>query len=252
VWRRGAAAEREAVYFPDVFAEYSDPRVGEALARLVERAGIGLVVPKVRGCGILAMCYGDVAGARRTIRHNLGALRAYARQGHDILFTEPTALLCFRESYGDFVVDGGAREVASRCRDAVEYVFSLLESGELAAELNELPMRVAYHTPCHSRAAGIGGAALALLDRIPGLNVVAVEEGCCGIAGSAGLRRENYELSMQIGAKLFERLLSDGFDGAVTECSACRMQIEHGTGKPVYHPLHLLDHAVFGTPLLVT
>ena len=60
---------------------------------------------------------------------------------------------------------------------------------------------------------------------------------------------EHYDLSMRIGARLFERLRSEEFHAATTECSACRMQIEHGTGKPCYHPLHLLDHAAFGTPL---
>ena len=66
------------------------------------------------------------------------------------------------------------------------------------------------------------------------------------MAGSAGLRREKYDLSMRIGARLFERLRSPEFDGALTECSACRMQIEHGTGKPAYHPLHLLASAALG------
>ena len=69
------------------------------------------------------------------------------------------------------------------------------------------------------------------------------------IAGSAGLRRGKYDLSMQIGARLFERIRSDQFDAAVTECSTCRMQIEHGAAKPAYHPLHLLARAAFGTEL---
>ena len=60
---------------------------------------------------------------------------------------------------------------------------------------------------------------------------------------------EKYDLSMRIGQRLFDRIADPDLDGATTECSACRMQIEHGTGKPVVHPLHLLDRAAFGTPL---
>jgi len=243
------AAERRVVYFPDVFAHYSDPSVGEALARLLEPAGIGLIVPKVRGCGILAMCYGNVAGAQTTIRHNLEQLRDYARQGIDILFTEPTALLCFRETYGDFVEDGALADVAPRCRDAAGFLLALRRSGELPLDLHDVAMTVGVHTPCHSRAAGLTTGVVELLAEVPGLKVVPVDEGCCGIAGSAGMRREHYELSMRIGARLFERLRREEFHAAVTECSACRMQLEHGTGKPAYHPLHLLDHAAFGTPL---
>jgi len=243
------ALERQVVYFPDVFADYSDPSIGEALVRLLERAGIGVVVPPVHGCGILAMCYGDVAAARRTIRHNLAQLARYAREGLDILVTEPTALLCLREAYGDFVTDPAAREVADRSHDALTYLLALRRSGQLDLDLHDLPMTVGYHTPCHSRAAGLEAPALELLADVQGLTVVPVEEGCCGIAGSAGMRRDKYDLSMKIGEALFLRLADEQFAAATTECSACRMQIEHGTAKPCYHPLHILDHAAFGTSL---
>ena len=243
------AAARRVVYVPDVFAEHSDPSVGEALVGVLEAAGIEAVVPPVRRCGILAMCYGDVSAARRTIHHNLAQLGNGACRGLDILLTEPTALLCLRETYAHYVGEERSREVASRCRDALAYVVALLQAGELELQLDELPMTLAYHTPCHARAAGTDGSALALLARIPGLRVVAVDEGCCGLAGSAGMRAEHYELSMRIGQRLFDRVRSDEFDAAVTECSACRMQLEHGTGKPCYHPLHLLARAAFGAGL---
>jgi glycerol-3-phosphate dehydrogenase subunit C len=236
-------------YFPDVFAELNDPTIGEALVGLLERAGIGVVVPPTRACGILAMCYGDAEAAERTVRGNLDALLPYARQGLDILVTEPTALLTLRDHSGDFATDSAVAEVAARCRDALTYLEGLVESGDLALELADVPLTLGHHTPCHARVAGLGTAGLELLARIPGLTVVPVEEGCCGIAGSAGVRREKYELSMAIGRALFARIGADDLDGAVTACSTCRMQLEHGTGKPVYHPLHVLARAAFGTPL---
>jgi len=237
------------VYFPDVFAELSDPSIGEALIRLLEAAGIRVIVPPVKGCGILAMCYGDVAAAQKTIRHNLAALRDYARDGLDILLTEPTALLCLREAYADFVPDEAAREVAARTHDALDYLLALRGSGRLKLELGEVALTLARHVPCHARAAGIGAAVPKLLADVPGLQIVPLVEGCCGLAGSAGMRREKHDLSMQIGARLFDAIRGEGVDGAVTECSACRLQLQHGSGKPCYHPLHLLAHAAFGTPL---
>jgi glycerol-3-phosphate dehydrogenase subunit C len=63
------------------------------------------------------------------------------------------------------------------------------------------------------------------------------------------VRSDKYDLSMQIGAGLFERLSDAALDGAVTPCSTCRMQIEHGTSRACWHPLHLLAHAALGTPL---
>ena len=242
-------AERQVVYFPDVFAEYNDPTIGEALVRLLGEAGIETIVPPVRGCGILSMCYGDVAAAQRTIRRNIGVLHGLARQGLDILVTEPTALLCLTETYADFVPDAAAREVAGHCRDALAHLLGLIRSGDLKLDLAELPLTLGHHTPCHSRVAGLQGPSLELLAEIPGLTVVPVNEGCCGIAGSSGIRREKYDLSMRIGRRLFERMAADDLDGAVTECSTCRMQIEHGAGVPTYHPLHLLARSAFGSPL---
>ena len=250
---------RPIVYFPDLFAELNDPTLGEALIRLLGRAGIEVVLPPVKSCGILAMSCGNAKAAIRTIRHNLAELRDYARQGFDILFTEPTALLCLRETYGDYVADDAAREVAAHCRDAVEYLLPLRQAGKLPLGVADpatggppvatRKLTLGYHTPCHTRALGLGSAAPKLLADIPGLKIVPIDEGCCGMAGSAGLRREQYDLSMRIGRKLFERLGGNELDGAVTECSACRMQIEHGTGKPAYHPIHLLAHAILGADL---
>jgi len=247
--RPTTATGRQVVYFPDVFAEYSDPSIGEALVALLELANIRVVVPPVRGCGILAMCYGNVTTARHAIRHNIVQLRHYARQGLDILVTEPTALLCLREAYADFVGDADTREVAAHCHDAVAYVHSLLDTGKLAPDFHEVALTVAHHTPCHSRASGAGSMAAHLLAHVPSLSVVPVDEGCCGIAGSTGMRSDKYDLSMRIGQRLFDRIAADEFDAATTECSTCRMQIEHGTGKPCYHPLHLLAHAALATPL---
>jgi len=242
----------EIVYFPDTFAELSDPTIGESLIRLLAAAGIRTIVPPVKGCGILAMCCGDVAAAQKTIRHNLAALRDYARDSLDILLTEPTALLCLRETYADFVPDDLAKAVAARARDALDYLLALRRDDCLKLDLRDLPLTLAHHVPCHARAlarTAAGGCATQLLADIPKLRIVPLNEGCCGLAGSAGMRREKHDLSMRIGARLFDKIRADGIDGSLTECSACRMQLAHGSGKPSYHPLHLLARAAFGTPL---
>ena len=245
--RRRGAGERQVAYFPDVFAEYNDPSVGEALVRLLGRAGIEVVMPPTRGCGILSMCYGDVRAAQRTIRHNLAALHACADQGLDIVVTEPTALLCLRETYADLVADGHAREVGERCHDALDYVLGLVRAGDLALELDELPLTLGYHTPCHARAAGLGASALELLALIAGLEVVAIDEGCCGIAGSAGLRREHYELSMRIGElSLFPAIRACPHGTIVAAGTSCRHQVRHATGRSAVHPIELVAESLIG------
>ncbi|MEN6384454.1 MAG: heterodisulfide reductase-related iron-sulfur binding cluster [Phycisphaerales bacterium] len=45
---------------------------------------------------------------------------------------------------------------------------------------------------------------------------------------------------MQIGSKLAEKIKESGADVVLTECSTCKMQIEHLTGKQTEHPIKIL------------
>jgi glycerol-3-phosphate dehydrogenase subunit C len=78
---------------------------------------------------------------------------------------------------------------------------------------------------------------------IPGLQVQAFGDRCCGLAGTFGLKKENYDLSMQIGEHLFEEIRKSGVDRVVTNCGSCAIQIAQGTGLNVVHPLTLLAEA---------
>jgi glycerol-3-phosphate dehydrogenase subunit C len=78
---------------------------------------------------------------------------------------------------------------------------------------------------------------------IPGLQVQSFGDRCCGLAGTFGLKKENYELSMEIGEHLFEEMRQSGVDQVVTSCASCAMQIAQGTGLKVVHPVTLLAEA---------
>ncbi len=79
-----------------------------------------------------------------------------------------------------------------------------------------------------------------MLRLIPGLGVQHIEKGCSGMAGLWGLKRENYRTSLRAGWGLISELREAKLQAGVTECSACKMQMEQGTSKPTIHPLKLL------------
>ena len=57
------------------------------------------------------------------------------------------------------------------------------------------------------------GPLLRLLRRIPGAEVVDLDAGCCGLAGSFGYETEHYEVSRQVGEhRLFPALREAGPD----------------------------------------
>ena len=54
----------------------------------------------------------------------------------------------------------------------------------------------------------------------------------------------NYETSMEIGAEMFDHMETAEGEVGMTECPTCAMQMEHGTGYEIKHPLQLLETAL--------
>ena len=109
--------------------------------------------------------------------------------------------------------------------------------------------RILFHGHCHQKALAGTGATMALLRSIPGADVIEVDAGCCGMAGSFGFEAEHYELSMRIGElRLFPAVRAEAEETIIAATGvSCRQQIEHGTGRPARHPLDILRQ-VLPTP----
>ncbi len=85
-------------------------------------------------------------------------------------------------------------------------------------------------------------AALRLLRRVPGAEVVDLDAGCCGMAGSFGYETEHYEVSRVVGEqRLFPAVRqAEPADVVVAPGFSCRLQIAHFTGRKAVHPAELL------------
>jgi Fe-S oxidoreductase len=90
-----------------------------------------------------------------------------------------------------------------------------------------------------------------LLRLVPGLSVVHLEKGCSGMAGTFGLKRQNYRTSLRAGWGLISALRDPAINLGATECSACKMQMEQGTTKPTSHPIKVLAMAYGLMPEIV-
>jgi glycerol-3-phosphate dehydrogenase subunit C len=102
---------------------------------------------------------------------------------------------------------------------------------------------VPYHAPCQQKSHGIGKPALDLFSLIPELNVVEMTAACCGIAGTYGLKKEKYQIAMDVGAPLFADIQAARPDVAACDSETCRWQITHGTGVRAVHPVTVLAAA---------
>ena len=108
------------------------------------------------------------------------------------------------------------------------------------------PRRILFHGHCHQKALAGTAATVALLQRIPGAEVVELDAGCCGMAGSFGFEAEHYELSMRIGGmRLFPAVRQEPAETLIAATGvSCRQQIAHGTGRPARHPVQIVREAL--------
>jgi glycerol-3-phosphate dehydrogenase subunit C len=139
--------------------------------------------------------------------------------------------------------DEEVRLVGEQTYDLCEFLLALHDRGELRTDFGPLPLTVPYHAPCQQQGHGIGKPALDLLALVPELRVEELDADCCGIAGTYGLKREKYEISMKVGESLFRQVKEAEPDLAACDSETCRWQIAHGTGLPAVHPVELLHRA---------
>jgi glycerol-3-phosphate dehydrogenase subunit C len=95
------------------------------------------------------------------------------------------------------------------------------------------------------RAHRLGRPALDILELVPGLRIIESTSDCCGIAGTYGVKREKYQIGMDVGAGLFDFVRESGSDLALCDSETCRWQITHGAGVASQHPIEIL-YAAYG------
>lgn len=176
------------------------------------------IVVNVAGCGSMLKDYGRVAEELPDIAQRLG---------------------------------GRIEGLAGRVRDVTEF---LDELGIRSPE-TPIPARAVYHDACHlAHAQGIRDAPRRLLQAIPELKLVPLEESdiCCGAAGSYNLTE--IEMAERLGRRKAQRIAAAEPDLVVTANAGCQLQIaahlrQRGLDVPVVHPVELLDLSYRGGPV---
>jgi FAD/FMN-containing dehydrogenase/Fe-S oxidoreductase len=238
------------VYFVDSFANYNDHAVGFAVLDVLYRRGVEVVVPKQRPVPLPAFVYGNLKTARRDLEYTLNHLVPFVKQGYKIVCSEPSAALCLRDELRLIIDSPDARLVSENTFELMDYLSKQKPEAqaqgthdtttrENVCDTEKPHLKYAYHAPCHLKALRTASVSVDLLKQA-GLTVVDINGGCCGLAGTAGMQRKNRQLAETIGGYLSGAIADTNADCIVTECAACKMQIEHLTHKPVIHPIKLL------------
>ncbi|MFA5785235.1 MAG: heterodisulfide reductase-related iron-sulfur binding cluster, partial [Phycisphaerae bacterium] len=230
----------KVAYFVDTYANYNDHELGFAVLDVLRRNNIEVIIPKQRPAPLPAVCYGDTKRAKRDLEFSVKYLAQAVRDGYKIICSEPSAALCLKDELKNYVTGDDAKLVTKSTFELMNYLLDLHNQNKLAVPKDCKPQKYLYHLPCHLCAVGSGRATAELFRRLCKSEVIDIQAGCCGIAGTFGMQKKNYELSTRIAANVKKTLEKSKVDYVLTECSACKMQIEHISNKTVTHPIKVL------------
>lgn len=236
--------QEQVAYFHGCYVNYNYPRLGKDLVKVLNALGVGVqLLEKEKCCGVAMINNRMKVEATRNATHNVAALSKAVDKGLMILTTSSSCTLTLRDEYPALlgVDNSGVRDFIMM---ASRFIFERLENG---AQLNFKPdfkKKVAYHTPCHMEKLGWGVFSEKLLRMIPGVEFTMLDSACCGIAGTYGFKRENYEASQAIGEPLFAQIRTVNPDVVACDCETCKWQIEMSTGYTVMNPISILAEAI--------
>jgi anaerobic glycerol-3-phosphate dehydrogenase C subunit len=242
----------KVAYFVDTYVNYNDHELGFAVIDVLRQNDVEVILPKQRPAPLPAIVYGDVKTAKKDLSYSVKFLARAARAGYKIICSEPSASMCLKHELRHYVEGEDVSIVSANTYELMEYLLGLLRKGQLNKPKDKERLlrnarndkeQYVYHTPCHLFATGTYGASIEILNKLCGLNVADLKAGCCGLAGTFGMQKKNYELSEQIAQSLKDALDKSPAQCVLTECAACAMQIEHISNKTAIHPIKVLARA---------
>ena len=240
-----AAFPEQVAYFHGCYVNYNYPQLGKDLVKVLNALGVGVqLLEKEKCCGIAMITNGMSRQASAHARHNVAVLRkAVVDKGLKVVTTSSTCSFTIRDEYPNILGVDNA-DVRDAVMMATRFIYEKLEKGAKLRFKPDFHRKIAYHTPCHMEKMGWGVFSEKLLKMIPGVEFTLLDSACCGIAGTYGFKKENYDASQAIGEALFSQIRAVNPDVVACDCETCKWQIEMSTGYPVMNPISILAEAI--------
>ncbi|MEV7735097.1 FAD-binding and (Fe-S)-binding domain-containing protein [Streptomyces sp. NPDC088921] len=264
---RGAGGD-PVVLWPDTFTEHLSPSVGQAAVRVLEAAGLRVVLPPtvhlekapvgdgrtvaldpvslLRGrgrvcCGLTYVSTGQLDRARTVLRRTLDLMAPVLETSVPVVVLEPSCAAALRTDLPELLHDDPrAARLASRVLTFAE-VLEQLAPGWRPPALNR---PVAGQTHCHQHAV-LGDMADRRLREAAGLTGD-LAGGCCGLAGNFGFEKGHFEVSRSCAEDQLLPSVRQAPEDAVvlTDGFSCRTQLEQLAGVRGRHLAEVLAEAL--------
>ncbi len=192
------------------------------MARLLDRWGVAWDYPEDQTCcGQFAFTIGDLATARRLMRH---FLRVFGNR-ETILCPSASCALMVRRHYPHLARDAGERreieDLAGRVRELSEW---LAKQGPLPWT-TQFSGTLVLHRSCKARQLEVLPDARQVLAQVAGLRVAEVSPyySCCGFGGA--FKVQHPRLSRDIGEGYLQAVRATGAQGLVSLDYSCLLHL---------------------------
>ncbi|MBA3602952.1 MAG: FAD-binding protein [Parachlamydiaceae bacterium] len=236
---KGTIPKKRVVLFNDTFTEFNHPEIGKAAYKVLMSLGYEVIVPAWNCCGRTLYSKGMLSEAKKRADALVVILFRYAEEGIPIVGLEPSCLFMMKDEFQGFVKqDEQLKKVQSSCITFDDFIYQHIVEGVLPLPLTFQEVDFKFHGHCHHKSSGGIKTSMDVLNSLPGAQAIAIDAGCCGMAGSFGYEKEHYVISMAIGSlKLFPAINkpSERIFQVVANGISCRQQIADGTGRQALH-----------------
>lgn len=238
-----ASFKHQISYFHGCYVNYNYPQLGKDFVTVMNALGYGVnLLDGEKCCGVAMVSAGMFDKARKNAENNIKVISE--AKGDKVLTTSTSCTLMMRDEYKE-VLGMDNSSVRDSIVLALKFIYELVDQKKVKLVFKkDYKARAAYHVPCHMEKLGWSIFTRELLGMIPGLELILLDSNCCGISGTFGFKKENYEISQKIGKPLFDQIEAVNPDFVACECETCKWQIEMSTKSKVKNPISILAEAL--------
>ena len=239
----GQPARSPVAYFHGCAANYFDDGVGDAVIAVLRKHGVEPDLPPQRCSGTPIETYGHRALAKEGARVNLASMAEYEK-----VVTGCASCTLMLKDYPTLFAgepeQAAAQALATRVTHISQFVSQSPVKPAMASQQPK-PCKVAYHSSCHLRAAGVTKEPRAILAGLPGVEYVEMPDAdrCAGGAGTYLVK--DFETSQRIVERKRKAVEQSGAEVVATSCPACMIQLRTGLqgAAEVKHVAQLIQEA---------
>lgn len=216
-------------YFVGCMNNYVSQDVSLATLNIFKKAGITVIIPEQKCCGLPAWTSGEIQIAKELVSFNM---QAFQEAQVDFIVTDCASCGHALKELPEILLGNEGAAFSKKILDLSEFIKRYISNEQFGS----LTANVTFHDPCHLKyGQKIKREPREILTSIPGLEFKEMSNsGCCGFAGTFAL--SHFDMSNRLARQRADAIKENGSEIVVTSCPACQLQLEricHEDGQEV-------------------